>query len=107
MRRRLAIAFILSLSLAGPAGALKAEEPPFVLEPGRVFDGIRSAPHDGWVVVVQGNTIAAAGPKDAVAVPKGARVIALPETTLLPGLIDAHSHVLLHAYDETPWNDQV
>ena len=31
----------------------------------------------------------------------------LPGTTLLPGLIDAHSHVLLHAYDEAPWDDQV
>ncbi len=63
--------------------------------------------HAGWVVVVRGERIAAAGPKDTVVMPEGARVVALPGTTLLPGLIDAHSHVLLHAYDETPWDDQV
>jgi imidazolonepropionase-like amidohydrolase len=31
----------------------------------------------------------------------------LPGATVLPGLVEGHSHVLLHAYDETPWNDQV
>ena len=37
----------------------------------------------------------------------GAKVIEAPGTTLMPGLIEAHSHVLLHPYNETPWNDQV
>jgi imidazolonepropionase-like amidohydrolase len=34
-------------------------------------------------------------------------VIELPGLTLMPGLIEAHSHILLHPYSETPWNDQV
>src|SRR5205807_2322174 len=42
-----------------------------------------------------------------VKIPDGARVIDLPNTTLLPGLIDAHTHVLLHPYNEAPWDDQV
>jgi imidazolonepropionase-like amidohydrolase len=42
-----------------------------------------------------------------VKVPESARVIELPGTTLLPGLIDAHTHVLLHPYNEALWNDQV
>jgi imidazolonepropionase-like amidohydrolase len=42
-----------------------------------------------------------------VEVPAGARVIDLPELTLLPGLIEGHAHLLLHPYDETPWTDQV
>src|ERR1019366_1115033 len=33
--------------------------------------------------------------------------IDLPGTTLLPGLVEGHSHVLLHPYNETSWNDQV
>ena len=37
----------------------------------------------------------------------GAKVIDLPGTTLMPGLVEAHSHVLLHPYNETSWNDQV
>ena len=37
----------------------------------------------------------------------GAKVIELPGATLMPGLVEGHSHILLHAYNETPWNDQV
>jgi imidazolonepropionase-like amidohydrolase len=78
-----------------------------VLQPARVFDGVTAEVHDNWVVVVRGNKIADAGPADKVTVPGGARVIALPNTTLLPGLIDAHTHLLLHPYNEAKWDDQV
>ena len=61
----------------------------------------------GWVVLVTGNTIAAVGPAAQVKAPAGTQTIDLPGTTLLPGLIEAHSHVFLHPYDETLWNDQV
>ena len=74
-----------------------------VLQPDRVFDG--EAMHNGWVVVVKGDRIESAGP--ASAAPAGARAISLPGTTLLPGLIEGHSHLLLHPYNETTWNDQV
>jgi len=77
----------------------------YVLKPARVFDG--EAMHDGWTVVVRGQRIEAAGPASATTAPAGAETIDLPDTTLMPGLIEAHSHVLLHAYNETPWNDQV
>lgn len=88
---------ILAFAALGPA---QAET--YILAPDRVFDG--EALHDGWRVRVEGGRIAAAGPGvDEI----GASVIDLPGMTLLPGLIDAHSHVLLHPYDETPWNDQV
>src|ERR1043166_7988037 len=76
-----------------------------VLKPARVFDGI--AMHDDWIVVVRGTKIDAAGPADKIDVPKGAQVIDLPKATLLPGLIDAHTHVLLHPYNEATWDDQV
>ena len=76
-----------------------------LLRPARVFDGMES--HDGWSVLVRGEKIAAAGPAAQVGTPAGARVIDLPGTTLMPGLIDAHSHILLHPYNETSWNDQV
>ena len=74
-----------------------------VLQPDRVFDG-RDL-HTGWSVVVRGSSIEGVGP--ALAPPAGARVVALPGTTLLPGLIEGHSHILLHPYNETPWDDQV
>jgi imidazolonepropionase-like amidohydrolase len=63
--------------------------------------------HGGWVVLTQGERIAAVGPPGSVPVPEGALVIDLPGTTLLPGLMDAHSHLFLHPYNETRWDDQV
>src|SRR5947207_6549205 len=75
-----------------------------VLRPGRVFDG--NAMHEAWGVRVRGDRIEAVGPAASVASP-GLTPVDLPGTTLLPGLIEGHSHVLLHPYNETPWNDQV
>jgi imidazolonepropionase-like amidohydrolase len=63
--------------------------------------------HTGWTVIVRGERIEAAGPSASTPAPAGARTIALPGTTLLPGLIEGHSHLLLHPYNETTWNDQV
>jgi imidazolonepropionase-like amidohydrolase len=78
-----------------------------VLKAARVFDGTSADLHENWVVVVRGKKIDDAGPTDKVKVPGGARVINLPNTTLLPGLIDAHTHLLLHPYNEAKWDDQV
>jgi imidazolonepropionase-like amidohydrolase len=75
-----------------------------VLKPARVFDG--ETMHEGWEVRVRGSRIEAAGPAPAGVSP-AAKVIDLPGMTLLPGLVEGHSHVLLHPYNETSWNDQV
>jgi imidazolonepropionase-like amidohydrolase len=77
---------------------------PVVLRPDRVFDG--ETLHEGWAVRVSGNRIEAVGPTATIAT-TGAQVIDLKGTTLLPGLIEGHSHLLLHPYNETPWDDQV
>jgi len=90
-------------SLTAPVAAQRAS----VLVPERVFDGASARLHAGWEVVVVGDTIAAAGPRGSLRRPAGASVIELPGLTLLPGLIEGHSHLLLHPYDETSWNDQV
>lgn len=75
-----------------------------VLKPARVFDG--ETMREGWAVRVNGNRIEAAGPVAGVST-AGAKVVDLPGATLLPGLIEGHSHILLHPYNETKWNDQV
>jgi imidazolonepropionase-like amidohydrolase len=77
----------------------------WVLKPARVFDGVNV--HENWIVVVKGNKIERVGPAKEVAIPKKAQVIDLPKATLLPGLIDAHTHLLLHPYNEATWDDQV
>lgn len=81
--------------------------PPTLLVPDRVWDAVADAPHDGWVVLVRGDRIEAVGPRAQVGAPADATTIALPGTTLIPGMIEGHSHLLLHPYNETPWNDQV
>jgi imidazolonepropionase-like amidohydrolase len=82
-------------------------ETTYILKPGRVFDGTTAQLHEGWVVVVRGEKIEVAGPASSIGTPSGAKVIELPGLTLMPGLIEAHSHVLLHPYTETVWNEQV
>jgi imidazolonepropionase-like amidohydrolase len=76
---------------------------PVLIKPARVFDG--AVMHPGWQVLVDGGKIVAAG--QALAVPAGATAIELPGTTLMPGMIEGHSHLFLHPYNETPWDDQV
>ncbi|MCU1264252.1 MAG: putative Xaa-Pro dipeptidase [Acidobacteria bacterium] len=85
----------------------KAPDSIFLLRPAHIFDGEAAQLHDGWVVLVRGEKIAAVGPANEIKAPADAKVIDLPGLTLLPGLIEAHSHVLLHPYSETLWNDQV
>lgn len=76
-----------------------------LLRPERVFDGTEM--HAQWVVMVQDSLIAYAGPESGLRLPPGTESLDLPGMTLLPGLIEGHSHLLLHPYNETPWNDQV
>ncbi|WP_332369673.1 metal-dependent hydrolase family protein [Spirosoma telluris] len=76
----------------------------YILRPDRVFDG--ETMHEGWVVRVKDDKIEAAGPASSVSA-AGAEVVDLKGTTLTPGLIEGHSHLLLHPYNETPWDDQV
>ena len=71
----------------------------------RVFDGL--ATHDDWTVVVEGERIVYAGPRQSLPDLAIDRVVVLDEHTLMPGLIEGHSHILLHPYNETSWNDQV
>ncbi len=107
---RLLSALLVALLCVVPAMA-SAQAPAapasYLLRPARVFDGVSAKPQEGWVVLVRGDRIVAVGPAAQVAAPAGTERIELPGTTLLPGLIEGHSHLLLHPYNETSWNDQV
>jgi len=76
----------------------------YLLKADRVFDG--ETMHNDWVVLVKGSKIEAAGAPN-FKLPDNTRVIELKGTTLLPGLIEGHSHLFLHPYNEVSWNDQV
>lgn len=104
-------AIVAALWLALPALAGAADATPAtgdtLLLPDRVWTAEGDQAHDGWAVLVHDGVVAAVGPASSLKVPAGARRIALPGTTLTPGLIDLHSHLFLHPYNETLWNDQV
>ena len=105
-------ALLLVLCLLTPAIQTRPQAAPqpetvYLLKPAHVFDGESSQLHDDWVVLIRGERIEAAGPATGINAPADAKVIDLPGMTLLPGLIEAHSHILLHPYSETSWNDQV
>jgi imidazolonepropionase-like amidohydrolase len=99
-----AVPFAVSAQQGGRRGQSGDTATVTLLHPARVFDG--EAMHVGWAVRVRGDRIESAGPAASMA-STGATTIDLPGTTLMPGLIEGHSHVLLHPYNETTWNDQV
>jgi imidazolonepropionase-like amidohydrolase len=76
-----------------------------LLQADRVFDG--TTMHQNWAVVIKGNQILYAGEKANLPQYKIDTNIILKGQTLLPGFIEGHSHLFLHPYNETDWNDQV
>ncbi|HEY9049734.1 MAG TPA: amidohydrolase family protein, partial [Ohtaekwangia sp.] len=88
--------FLCSASCFAQSYAIKAD---------RVFDGEQM--HTNWIVIVEGDKIAAAGDATAIHIPPQAKVLELKGSTLLPGLIEGHSHLFLHPYNETSWDEQV
>jgi imidazolonepropionase-like amidohydrolase len=100
-------AFAGTTPSAQTQSSAKPVETVYLLRPAHIFDGESAELHDGWLVLVRGEKIEAVGRASEIKVPSDAKIIDLPGMTLMPGLIDAHSHVLLHPYSETVWNDQV
>jgi imidazolonepropionase-like amidohydrolase len=105
MITRLVCLWYVALCAIVATSVATAADPVYLLKPARVFDGLDPKPHEGWTVLVRGEKIAAAGPN--VTAPPDATTIELPGDTLMPGLIEGHSHLFLHPYNETAWDDQV
>src|SRR5438876_8962790 len=110
----LSICFIILYSLSQmtpsaqtPSPATRPPDAVYLLKPAHVFDGESAELHDGWSVLVRGEKIEAVGRAGEIKAPADAKVVDLPGMTLMPGLVEANSHVLLHPYSETVWNDQV
>jgi imidazolonepropionase-like amidohydrolase len=104
LARRLILLLVILASVALPQPPAREPGAVTLLKPARVFDG--ETMHEGWAVRVRGDRVEAAGPLASLDA-SGAMAVELPDTTLMPGLVEGHSHILLHAYNETPWNDQV
>lgn len=90
--RRTSIAPFAALSLAVASAAFAQQTT--VLRAARMIDGTGAATLNNAAIVVTDDRIVAVGPGSAVTVPAGARVIDLGDVTLLPGFIDAHTHII-------------
>ncbi|MFZ6000716.1 MAG: amidohydrolase family protein [Bacteroidota bacterium] len=98
--------YALTLTLFTSALTIQAQSPTsYLLQADRVFDGEKM--QTNWSVFVQNDKIVAVGPTSSMKASKDVVVLKFPNATLLPGLIEGHSHLLLHPYNETPWDDQV
>src|SRR6202035_3392640 len=106
MRRAGGVAAVLILG-ALALGAGPAPDPPLLLAGARLLDPQGERLLDGAEVLVERGKIAAIGPAGTLHLPAGGERLDLAGLTLIPGLIELHSHLLLHPYDETPWDDQV
>lgn len=97
---------VLILLILIPGGIFANSKDSFLLiQADRLFDGEQM--HTGWGILVYQNKIIAVGETSTLPSKTPLKKIELKGKTLLPGLIEGHSHLLLHAYNETKWNDQV
>ena len=94
---------LLALAVSIIASPLSGQTT-YLLRPDAVFDGDEL--HPGWVVMVRDGAIQDAGPEGRIDF-SGVVPIDLSGHTLMPGLIEGHSHILLYPYNETPWTEQV
>jgi imidazolonepropionase-like amidohydrolase len=98
---------LIACAMAALTGVAQAPAGhPLLLEPAQVWTAGEPL-HSGWVILIEGNQIRAVGPQPSVTVPPDAERIALPGMTVLPGLMDLHSHIFLHPYNEKLWDQQV
>ncbi len=102
--RTITLLLVIYLAFCNAVTAQKTDTI-LLLKPDRVFDGENL--HTGWGVLVQGNKILAAGELNTLQPGSVYQTIELKGTTLLPGLIEGHSHLFLHPYNETKWDEQV
>lgn len=77
------------------------------IRPDRVFDGEQL--YEKYGVIIKGNKIELLDSQVNIekSLPKDIKIVDLKNTTLLPGLIEGHTHLFLHPYNEVPWDDQV
>lgn len=77
----------------------------YLITADRLFDG--ETIHTDWALLVEGNKIIAVGPKQGIKAPKDAIVVNYSNSTVMPGMIEGHSHLLLYPYNITDWDTQV
>lgn len=106
MHPTIGLASVALLACASPR-VPHSDSPALLLTGARVLDERGERWIEGLDVLVADGRIAKVGASGSIAAPTETRRLDLTGMYLLPGLIDLHSHLLLHPYDETTWDEQV
>jgi imidazolonepropionase-like amidohydrolase len=107
------LALLASVSAYAQFGADRLFESPadshrvIAIRAGRLFDGKSDQLSNNQVVLIQGSRITDVGPADRLKPPAGAEIIDLSRTTVLPGLIDAHTHLFLTGESHGRYEEQL
>ncbi len=108
MRTVLLLCCLLALSVvaAQPVAPAAADTTgPYLLSADRLFDGEQV--REGWAILVEGERIKEVGPLAGIRVPAHTKKLHFPKATILPGLIEGHSHMFLYPYEQRSWDEQV
>src|SRR5690349_3630646 len=99
--RQLTLGVVLAFALIASAQdkASKPAQPYTVIRAGTLIDGKSDSPRRNQVIVVHGNRIESVSDAPSAKIPAGATVLDLSSATVLPGLIDAHTHIFLQGED--------
>jgi len=87
--------WLAGFCLLAPPSLVLAQTPVTVIRAGTLIDGASATPRKDQVIVVRGNRIESVGDAASAKVPAEAKVLDLSNATVLPGLIDAHTHIFL------------
>jgi len=93
IRNRLLGTACFAMLLCAAALPAQKSQPVIAVRAGRLFDSKTATLLTNQVVLIQGDRITDVGPEDRVKIPDGAQTIDLSQATVMPGLIDAHTHV--------------
>lgn len=109
--KQIVLTFVLGLALTVP-GVTAAQQTSdtmhsVLLVPEAVWNGTQDVPQKGFVILIKGSRIESVVRAADVNTPPDTERVELPGTTLIPGLIEGHSHLFLHPYSEALWDDQV
>jgi len=97
--KKASVFLALVLCAVGLAGQKNVEPPVTVIRAGTLIDGKSDAVRRDQIIIIRGNRIESVADVASAKIPAGADVIDLSRATVLPGLIDSHTHIFLQGED--------